>query len=76
MKIPPALLTEEEMLEYRANHFAVEVEKSRHSPKESEEFNLSVTHNGHLWQSIGLLPHEAREVVRALENYLSTLEIP
>ena len=74
-KYIPTLPTAQEMLRYRKKHFAIKVERQRHQgPSYSDEFNLSVTHNGYQWKAIGLLPYEASEVIKELEKYLSLLE--
>ena len=63
------------LLKSRMGNFRVEV-KTSDSPLfgEADELLLSVTQNGHQWQGIRLLPNEARKVILALENYLTTLE--
>ena len=65
----------EEMLKRRMINFKVEIRASICVEfDEADEFILSVTHNGRQWQGMGLLPNEARKVIMALENYLTTLE--
>lgn len=65
----------EEMLKRRMINFKVEVRESKYREYDEEnEFVLSVSHNGFQWSALGLLPHEARKVIVALENYLITLE--
>ena len=63
------------MLKRRVQKFKVEVRKSKYVEFDEEgEFVLSISHNGFQWKGLGLLPHEARKVIVALEKYLSTLE--
>ena len=69
--------TTAEMLGRRLKNFKVEVRKSKFVEfDEVDEFVLSVSHNEFQWNAIGLLPNEARKVILALENYLTTLEAP
>jgi hypothetical protein len=58
-------LGREDLREYRRKNFKVEVTKQR-SPNFAGELSLSVTHNGYQWQSVGLMPDEAAQVIEAL----------
>lgn len=59
------------MLKYRKEHFEVEVRNARDTSYiGAGEIILSVTHNGHHWSSLSLLPNEARCVINALEQKL------
>lgn len=57
--------TEEDLRKYRFEHFACEV-KAITPHGELGEVMLSVTRNGHAWQSIALTPYERLRVVQAL----------
>jgi hypothetical protein len=65
MSIPKGV--KDEMLEYRKKNFEARVAPSRFrsTPK---ELVLMVTHNGHQWNSLSLMPHEAEAVVKVLSS--------
>jgi len=74
----PTIVTDEELakscLDYRAKHFAVEVQQTRgsmagdpYAPK--GECSLGVTHNGSAFQCISLSEEEAKAVVYALATH-------
>ena len=56
---------ESKMLQYRKEHFAVEVTPDRHA-LEPGQICLSVTNNGNQWTSISLLKGEVEKVIAAL----------
>ncbi len=60
---------ENDLLEYRKKHFAVRVEKERYQRR---GIDLSITHNGSHWNTINLLPDEAKQVIETLNEYLET----
>jgi hypothetical protein len=59
----------EQLTKHRKDHFAAEVEAVLHPICEGE-FALRTTTNGFQWMSISLLPDEARQVIKLLEEYL------
>lgn len=56
------------VLEYRLEHFDVQVKESDWN---EGEILLSVSTNGSHYTSIGLLPHEALKVLSALAAFLA-----
>ena len=60
---------ESSLRKYREEKFEAKVSKSNDTTY-SDQISLSVTHNGHQWFAIGLLPDEARTVIGLLETYL------
>ncbi len=60
-----------DILESRKEHFKIEV-KVRFPLSYEDEFQLFITHNGNQWQGLSLLPDEARQIIKALSDYLET----
>jgi len=59
-----------DIIAYRRQHFAVAVNPNRYASALGE-LSLEVTHNGHQWRSISLLPEEAQRVIEALTAALA-----
>lgn len=55
------------LLQYRKEHFSVEVKPERH-PVEDGQIVLSVTTNGTRWTSISLLREEVLKVIETLSR--------
>jgi hypothetical protein len=60
-----------DLREHRRRNFKAEVTLQR-SPNFAGEFSLSITHNGYQWQSIGLMPEEAEQVIAALRSFIDS----
>ena len=64
-------MTDHEMLQYRQEHFAVEI-RDADWPKDT--VSLSVTLNGDQWTTLSLRPDEMRQVYEAIGAYLAAQE--
>ena len=63
-------MKDNELIQYRKEHFAVEIKEVHGSLMYKDEKVLSVTHNGNQWTSIALNRAEASQVITALSIWL------
>ena len=64
-------MTDQEMLQYRQEHFAVEI---RDADWSKDTLSLSVTLNGDQWTTLSLRLEEMRQVYDAIGAYLAAQE--